>query len=73
MKHSYTQDVTSEVANRVNEAIQTATRQIGVSRLDRIRAVQRKVEKLSQLGLLNRQEFAAATRADFQKLFLKKG
>lgn len=73
MKHSFTQDATSDVASRLSDAVQKATATIGEGRLERIRAVQKKVLELDKMGVLNRQKFSAATRSDFQRCFQQAG
>ena len=68
-EHSCIADATSDVCDRVTKAIQDARSGAGH---DRLREVQKKVDDLSRRGLLKRQEYAAATTADFKKLFINK-
>jgi hypothetical protein len=72
-KVSYTADATSDVLGRLEKAVQDAQKTISPDRLKQLSEVQKKVEDLSRRGLLKRQEYAAATTADFQKLFMHKG
>jgi hypothetical protein len=68
---SSTVDVTSEVTRRVNESVREARQKVTPSRLAALNKLQKKLDELGQRGLLKRQEYLAATKADFQRLFWK--
>ncbi|HTX22846.1 MAG TPA: hypothetical protein VMD27_13440 [Candidatus Aquilonibacter sp.] len=67
-----TADVSSDVSNRLNKAIESTGRRIGEARLNQLREVQAKIEGLKRRGLLVRQEFGKAEPSDFRRLFFKK-
>lgn len=73
IKHTCTADATSDVAQRLNDAVRNAEGNLGHVRINQLRSVQKKVDELKQRGLLKRQEFAAATRADFLRFAQKSG
>jgi hypothetical protein len=70
-KASCTAVVTFDVAARVIEIIRDARNDSG-RRIQRLDDFQKRVQSLKRRGFLRRQEYAAATTADFQKLFLTK-
>lgn len=68
----YTADATSDVPSRLERAVQDARNRSGHARMRQLDEVQKRVEQLRQRGFLKRQEYAAPTTADFQKLFMSK-
>jgi hypothetical protein len=73
MQASSTAGATSDMAGRLNKAIQSAEGRIGNERLQQLKAVQKKVDELAREGLLNRQHYSAATETDFKRLYMRQG
>ena len=65
---SYTVDASSDVPSRVQNVLGEEAASIGADGMRQIEEVQKKIDELSQKGLLMRQEYRAATDADFYRL-----
>jgi hypothetical protein len=71
-EHSCTADVIFDIKNRVVAVIETERLRSGSSAANQMAEVQSKIDELKEKGFLKRQEYAAATNADFQRMFAEK-
>lgn len=72
-KASSTVVVTSDVRDRVGEAIRFIRVKTDENRLAKLDKVQSKVDELKKRGLLRRQKYSAATASDFHKMCVRRG
>jgi hypothetical protein len=68
---SCTADASSNVVSRLSEALDRAQKGLERVASSQIEEVQAKIDELKEQGLLKRQQYAAATDADFQRILLK--
>ena len=71
-KYSCTADVTSDIGRRVEVVLVGGLGKVDDIGAKQISDVQSKIEELKQQGLLKRQEYAAASNSDFQRIFSKR-
>jgi hypothetical protein len=71
MQVSSTAGATSNVSVRLNEAVRAGVAELDQERLSQLDKVQQTIDELSQLGLLKRQKYTAASAADFRGMFVR--
>ena len=69
---SYTVDASSDIAERVKDAVAHTEQGAHASRIDRLREFQKHVNDLRQRGLLKKQEFVVTTTSDFERRYMRK-
>lgn len=70
---SSTGAVTSDIATRVARVVQGSLATLNPERLNRLREAKRRAEDLTRRGLLRRDEYKAASSADMERLYLRRG
>ena len=66
---SSTAVATSDLAQRVGDAMKTAIESLSPERLMRIQEIKKRVDELSEKGLLRREKFSEASSADLRKRY----
>jgi len=69
--HSYTADATSDLSDRLKEAVSKSAESIQPERSEKLQRVQKRVDDLKSRGLLKKQEFVRTTTAEFERRYCK--
>jgi hypothetical protein len=69
---SCTTDVTSDITDRLNKAVQDAVKPSESTASEQLKETQKTIDDLRRRGFLKRQEYTAGKNADFQKLLMRK-
>lgn len=70
---SSTAAATSDIAVRVGRVVKGSLTTLNPERMNRLREAKRRAEDLTRRGLLRRDEYKAASSADMERLYLKRG
>ncbi len=70
---SSTAAATSDIAGRVDVAVKGSLTLLDPERLSRLAEAKRRADDLTRRGLLRRDEYKAASSADMERLYLRRG
>lgn len=70
---SSTAVATSEIAVRLDRVVKQSLAKFDADRLNRLRNVKSRADDLVRRGLLRKGEYQAASSADMEKLYLRRG
>ena len=68
MQASYTVAVTSDIANRLEQAVRSGQQGLNQESVSRLQEVREKIDELQRRGFLKRQKYCTSTPADFHSL-----
>lgn len=66
---SYTADVTSEVVERLESALNKAEKSINTKRGKELQEIQKRIGNLRSRGLLKKQEYVSVSTAEFERRY----
>lgn len=64
-------DDTSEISEKVHEAIQKAVKSLPSDRSEKVRFIRIKIKDLEEQGLLKRQAYRSPTTSEFERMVLR--